>query len=99
MCIPYLQHLPIPPSAKPPPLGRTCSALLFSGFVEEKNIKDNKKNLEFLLVRQGDSLCCFHAHVYYNPNWFISICQSSSLFPSPLPIVVWASLRLLHSFL
>jgi hypothetical protein len=31
-------------------LGRTSSALLFSDFVEENNIKDNKKNMGFLLV-------------------------------------------------
>jgi hypothetical protein len=45
MCIHYLGHLP-----PTPPPGRTCSALLFSDFVEEKNIKDNKKNMAFLLV-------------------------------------------------
>jgi hypothetical protein len=45
-----------PPSALhiPPPhallLGITCSTLLFSDFVEEKNIKDNKKNTAFLLA-------------------------------------------------
>jgi hypothetical protein len=44
MCIHYLDHL----SFSPP--GRTCYALLFSSFVEEKNIKDNKKNMAFLLV-------------------------------------------------
>jgi hypothetical protein len=43
MCIHYLGHLPQPP-------GRTCSALLFTNFVEEKTIKDNKKNIAFLLV-------------------------------------------------
>jgi hypothetical protein len=31
-------------------LGRTCSTLLFSDFVEEKDIRDNKKNIGFLLV-------------------------------------------------
>jgi hypothetical protein len=30
-------------------LGRTSSALLFSDFVEEKNIRDNKKDTAFLL--------------------------------------------------
>jgi hypothetical protein len=29
----------------PPPLGRAYSALLFSDFVEEKNIKDKKGNI------------------------------------------------------
>jgi hypothetical protein len=32
------------------PLGRTCSTLLFSNFVEEKNIKGDKRNIVFLLV-------------------------------------------------
>jgi hypothetical protein len=31
------------------PLGRICSPF-FSDFVEEKNIKDNKKKMVFLLV-------------------------------------------------
>jgi hypothetical protein len=35
----------------PPPLpGKTCSTLFFSDFVEEKNIRDNKKDILFLLV-------------------------------------------------
>jgi hypothetical protein len=32
------------------PLGRTCFVLLLSNFIEEKEIKDNKKNMAFLLV-------------------------------------------------
>jgi hypothetical protein len=33
--------------------------------------------MAFLLVwdkigTQGVSLCCFHAYMYYNPNWFIT---------------------------
>jgi hypothetical protein len=34
----------------PPLLGRTCSALLFPDFVEEKNIGYNEKDIAFLLV-------------------------------------------------
>jgi hypothetical protein len=34
------------PSSLP---GKTCSAL-FSNFVEEKNIRDNKKDIAFLLA-------------------------------------------------
>jgi hypothetical protein len=40
----YLDHLPLPP-----PPGRMGPALLFADSVE-KNIKDNKKNMVFLLV-------------------------------------------------
>jgi hypothetical protein len=47
MYIHYLGHLPLNPLL---PLGITCSNLLFSDSVEEKNIKDNKKNMMFLLV-------------------------------------------------
>jgi hypothetical protein len=43
MCIYYLGYLPHPLLP-----GRTCSALLFSDFVE--NIRDNKKDIAILLV-------------------------------------------------
>jgi hypothetical protein len=49
MCILYL-HLLLLPQTPPPPPGRTYPAFLFSDFVEEKNIKDSKKNKTFLLV-------------------------------------------------
>jgi hypothetical protein len=39
-----------PPHPLPPAAGRTCNTFLFSDFVEEKNIKDNKKDISFLLV-------------------------------------------------
>jgi hypothetical protein len=46
-------HLPPPTSARLTPSspfpGRTCSALLFYNFVEEKP-KDRKRNMKFLLV-------------------------------------------------
>jgi hypothetical protein len=35
--------------------GRTYSTILFSDFVEKKNIKDSKKNIAFLLVWDKDS--------------------------------------------
>jgi hypothetical protein len=49
---------------------------LFFNFVD-KNIQDKMKNIvvckfKMKIAIQGDSLCCFHAYVYYNPNWFIS---------------------------
>jgi hypothetical protein len=37
----------LPPMPTPNHLVRTCSPLLFSDFVEEKNTKDNKKNMVF----------------------------------------------------
>jgi hypothetical protein len=58
------------PSTLPP--GRTCSALLFSDFVEEKNIKDNKRNMLFLLVSDKDNntrrffVLFLYICVYYN---------------------------------
>jgi hypothetical protein len=46
MCVRYLcPHHPLPLLP-----GRTCTTLLFFNFVEEKNLKDNKKNMVFLLV-------------------------------------------------
>jgi hypothetical protein len=41
-------------------------------------MRNNKKDKEFLLVEiriaiQRESYYCFHAQVYYNPNWFICI--------------------------
>jgi hypothetical protein len=50
MCIHYLGHLPLPHHPPTHTPGRACSSLLFSNFVREKNIKDNKKNMAFLLV-------------------------------------------------
>jgi hypothetical protein len=85
-----------------PTSSRTCSALLFSDFVGEKNIKDNKKNMQFLLVWDKDS---------YTGRFFVFTCicvlqpilvhlyRTSSLLPSPLPIVALATLRWLYSFL
>jgi hypothetical protein len=51
-----------------------CSLLQFCW---REDINNNKKDIAFLLVKikiaiQRDSLHCFHAQVYYNPNWVIS---------------------------
>jgi hypothetical protein len=46
MCIHYLGHLPLCPHLWAEPVS---PSLLFD-FVEEKNTKDNKKNMAFLLV-------------------------------------------------
>jgi hypothetical protein len=51
--------------------------LSYSLLLRRKNIKDKKKNIavclfEIKIAIQGDFLCCFHAYIHYNPNWFIS---------------------------
>jgi hypothetical protein len=84
MCTHYLHsihpHIPFPPSPPhshlwhPSPLGRTCSTLQFSNFVEEKERKDEMKNITFSLIWNkenyiGNFLVIF---LYYNPNWFIA---------------------------
>jgi hypothetical protein len=91
MYIHYLGHLPLPLQAEP--VLPSCSLILL-----RENIKDNKKIMVFLLVWdriaiQGDSLCCFHAHMYYNTNWFISTR------PLHYCLVPGSSLRLLYSLL
>jgi hypothetical protein len=40
-----LCHSPLPPVPNPHP--RTCSVLLFSDFIEDKNIKDKLKVMMF----------------------------------------------------
>jgi hypothetical protein len=58
-------------------------------FCRRKDVKRNLRNMAFLLVWDedtytGDSLCCFHAYVYYSHNWFISTSLlHSSLVPYP----------------
>jgi hypothetical protein len=49
---PFPCHLSTPTGASSPwpTLGRTCSVLLFSDFIKDKNIKDKKGNMTFLLV-------------------------------------------------
>jgi hypothetical protein len=97
MCIHYpLHHHPLPP-------GRSCSILLFSDFVEEKNVKDNKENMVFLLVWGKDSYAgrfyvLFPCICVLQPI-LIHLYQTSSLLPNPLSIVASPSLRLLYLFL
>jgi hypothetical protein len=49
----FPHHLPPPPGANSLPLGRTCSTLLFSDFVEER--RDKKKIMTFLPIWDKDS--------------------------------------------
>jgi hypothetical protein len=74
---------------------------LFSDFVED--IGHNKKGIIFLLVRDKDSyterfLALLPCTYVLKPT-LVHLCQTSSLLPGPLPIVVSASLRLLYSLL
>jgi hypothetical protein len=72
---------PISPLLLPSTLGRTCSALLLSNFVEEK------RKWHFCLFKigtQGVSLWHFHVFMYCSPNWFISI-----FLHSPLVLFLW----------
>jgi hypothetical protein len=73
-------------------------------FCRRKTIKDNKKNMAFLLVCNKDSYigrffvlfpCCI---CVLQPNLH-HLYQTSSLLLNPIPIVALASLRLLYSFL
>jgi hypothetical protein len=96
-CIHCLGHPPPRPL-----LGRTCSTLLFSDFVEEI-AWDNKKDIAFLLLWDKDS--CTEGFLTLLPctcvleATVIHLYQTSSLISSTFPIVVFASLRLLYSFL
>jgi hypothetical protein len=77
---------PLPTSAHPraesvPP---SCS-LIF----QKKKQKIKRETCHFCcfeikIATQGVSLCCFHAYIYYNQNWFIS---SSLLLSSLVPIL------------
>jgi hypothetical protein len=96
----FLHHMH-PPTPFPhhslPPTGtnlsspcRTCSALLFSDFVEF--IKRKKLTFfwfEIKVVTKGISLWYFHVYMYYNPNWFIS---SNFLHSILIPFLWWFQL-------
>jgi hypothetical protein len=69
----------------------------------KKNIKDNKKIMAFLLVWDKD---CYTGRFFmlFPCIWvlkpkLVHLYQTSSLLPSPLPIMASASLRLLYLFL
>jgi hypothetical protein len=75
---------------------------LFSNCVEEKNLRDKKKDISFLLVWDKDSyterfLVLLPCTCVLQPT-LVCFYQTSSLLPGPLPIVSAASLRLLYLF-
>jgi hypothetical protein len=72
-------------------------------FCWRENIRDNKKDIAFLLVWDNDSyterfLALFPCTSVLQPT-LVHLYQTSSLLPSPLPIVASASLKLLYSLI
>jgi hypothetical protein len=68
-------------------------------FCWRKNIKDNKKDMAFLLVWDKDSYIVWFPCICVLQPKLVHQYQTSLLLPSPLPIVASVSLRLLYSFL
>jgi hypothetical protein len=69
--------LPAPSLSPHPPHFRQNLFCPLLQFCWREDISNNKKDTVFLLVWDKDScterfLACFHAYMYYNPNWFIS---------------------------
>jgi hypothetical protein len=89
---------------RPPPASRQnlfCPLVLWLCWRE--NIRDNKKNTVFSLIWDKDNyterfLALFPGTCVLKPI-LVHLYQTSSLLPSPLPIVASASLRLLYSLL
>jgi hypothetical protein len=95
MCIHCLGQLPSPSTKQ------NLFHPLVSNFIEEK--RDNEKDIAFLLVWDKDSytkrflvlLPC----TCVLQSTLVHLYQTSSLLPSPLPLVAFASLRLLYLLL
>jgi hypothetical protein len=71
-----------PPTLPPLASGQNLLHPPVLQFCRRKNIKDNKKRhdiFEIKIAIQGGFLCCSHACMYYNPNWF----TSTRLFTTP----------------
>jgi hypothetical protein len=110
MCIHCLHHIH-PPTPFPTPLPHTSAIPprqnLFWTFCSpifgRKNIKNKMRNLMFLLVWDKDSytrsFLLLFSFIHVLLPQFICLFQSSSLFPSPFPIVAPESLKFLYSFL
>jgi hypothetical protein len=86
-----------------PTLGQNlfCSPVVI--FWRGENIKDNRRNMVFLLVWDEDSctgkfLVLFPCIYVLQPQ-LVHFYQSSLLLSSPLPMVAWTSLSCLYSFL
>jgi hypothetical protein len=97
MCIHYLA------TSLPPASGRNLFHHLVLWLCRRKNIKDNKKNMVVLLVRDKESyterfLALLPCTCVLQLT-LVLLYQTSSLFPYPFPIVALASLRLLYLLL
>jgi hypothetical protein len=97
ICIHCLGHLsPLPPTPSPPPCFQAEPVL----FYWRENIRDNKKDIAFLLAWDKDSyterfLALLPCTCVWRPK-LVHLYQTSSLHPDHLPIVTSASLRLLY---
>jgi hypothetical protein len=101
MCIHSLGHLssllPPPPAPLASRKNLFCPLLQFCW---QENITDNKKNVAFLLAWDKDSytdrfLALLPCTSVLQPE-LAHLYLTSSLLPSHLPILIFASLRLLH---
>jgi hypothetical protein len=77
-----------------------CPPILW--FCGRKNIKDKMRNVAFLLVWDKDSytgrFLVLFLCMYILQSQLVKLYQSSSLLPSPFPMVAPGNLRLLYSF-
>jgi hypothetical protein len=101
MCIHCLGHLLN--SAPPPISGRNLILPLVLWFCWRKSLRDNKKDVAFFLVWDKDRnterfLLLLQCTCVLQPT-LVHLYQTSSLLPSPLPIVASANLRLLYLLL
>jgi hypothetical protein len=101
MCIHCLGHL----TPLHPPLtfrqNLFCPLLLW--FCWRENIRDNKKDIVFLLLFDKDNytvrFLVLLPFTYVLQPTLVYLYQTSSLLPCPLPMVALANLRLLYSLL
>jgi hypothetical protein len=104
VCIHCLYHLPPPPPPLPTtPCFQAERVLTSSPICWRENIRDNKKDISFLLVWDKDSsterfLALLPCTCELQPT-LIHFFPTSSLLPGSLPIVASASLGLLYSLL
>jgi hypothetical protein len=101
-CLGHLSHYPLFPPSSPTPL--TSRQNLFCPLLQycwRENIRDNKKDIIFLLAWNKDSyterfLALLPCTCVLHPK-LVRLYQTSSLLPSRLPIVASVSLTLLYS--
>jgi hypothetical protein len=98
MCIHCLGHLPPAPTPS-----FQAEPVVVLWFCWRENIRDNKKDIAFLLVCDKDSyaeifLALLPCTCALQPI-LVHLYQTSSLFPGPPPTEASASLRLLYSLL